>query len=43
MNNYFNIGFINIFIFYIFLQMTHKINKLAFGDYFPGAVNPLDG
>lgn len=23
--------------------MSHKINKLAFGDYFPGAVNPLDG
>ncbi|CAM8894990.1 unnamed protein product [Rhodiola kirilowii] len=24
-------------------NMTHKINKLAFGDYFPGVVNPLDG
>ncbi|KAL5562908.1 hypothetical protein UlMin_032655 [Ulmus minor] len=24
-------------------NISHKINKLAFGDYFPGAVNPLDG
>lgn len=24
-------------------NITHKINKLAFGDYFPGIVNPLDG
>uniref|UniRef100_A0A7N0T4K7 Endoplasmic reticulum-Golgi intermediate compartment protein 3 n=1 Tax=Kalanchoe fedtschenkoi TaxID=63787 RepID=A0A7N0T4K7_KALFE len=24
-------------------NMTHKINKLAFGDHFPGVVNPLDG
>lgn len=23
-------------------QISHKINKLAFGDYFPGVVNPLD-
>lgn len=22
---------------------SHKINKLAFGEYFPGVVNPLDG
>ncbi|XP_051139244.1 uncharacterized protein LOC127257024 [Andrographis paniculata] len=24
-------------------NISHKINRLAFGDYFPGAVNPLDG
>ncbi|XP_062077165.1 uncharacterized protein LOC133782035 [Humulus lupulus] len=24
-------------------NISHKINKLAFGDYFPGAINPLDG
>lgn len=24
-------------------QITHKINKLSFGDEFPGVVNPLDG
>ncbi|OWM79936.1 hypothetical protein CDL15_Pgr006240 [Punica granatum] len=24
-------------------QISHKINRLAFGDYFPGVVNPLDG
>ncbi|GAB4845061.1 hypothetical protein Ancab_038467 [Ancistrocladus abbreviatus] len=24
-------------------QITHKINRLAFGDYIPGVVNPLDG
>ncbi|CAL5434387.1 unnamed protein product [Camellia sinensis] len=24
-------------------NISHKINKLAFGDYFPGVVNPLDG
>lgn len=24
-------------------NITHKINRLAFGDYFPGVVNPLDG
>lgn len=24
------------------VQISHKINKLAFGDYFPGAMNPLD-
>ncbi|KAJ3679591.1 hypothetical protein LUZ60_017602 [Juncus effusus] len=23
-------------------NMSHKINRLAFGEYFPGAVNPLD-
>ncbi|KAE8669125.1 Detected protein of confused Function [Hibiscus syriacus] len=23
-------------------NLSHKINKLAFGDYFPGAMNPLD-
>ncbi|KAM7253155.1 hypothetical protein ACFE04_025773 [Oxalis oulophora] len=23
-------------------NISHKINKLAFGDYFPGVVNPLD-
>lgn len=23
-------------------NITHKINRLAFGDYFPGVVNPLD-
>ncbi|GAV78557.1 COPIIcoated_ERV domain-containing protein, partial [Cephalotus follicularis] len=25
------------------LQISHKINRLAFGDYFPAIVNPLDG
>ncbi|KAL6578317.1 hypothetical protein OROMI_010645 [Orobanche minor] len=24
-------------------NMSHKINRLAFGEYFPGVVNPLDG
>lgn len=24
-------------------NISHKINKLAFGDYFPGVQNPLDG
>jgi hypothetical protein len=24
-------------------QISHKINRVAFGDYFPGVVNPLDG
>lgn len=24
-------------------QLTHKINRLAYGDFFPGVVNPLDG
>ncbi|GAB2219435.1 hypothetical protein Droror1_Dr00007070 [Drosera rotundifolia] len=24
-------------------NISHKINKLSFGDYFPGIVNPLDG
>ncbi|KAF9682536.1 hypothetical protein SADUNF_Sadunf05G0119200 [Salix dunnii] len=24
-------------------NITHKINRLAFGGYFPGVVNPLDG
>ncbi|KAL8523472.1 hypothetical protein ACS0TY_013434 [Phlomoides rotata] len=24
-------------------NLTHKINRLAYGDYFPGVVNPLDG
>ncbi|KAK4741195.1 hypothetical protein SAY87_024783 [Trapa incisa] len=24
-------------------NISHKINKLSFGDYFPGMVNPLDG
>ncbi|XP_015893004.3 uncharacterized protein LOC107427167 isoform X2 [Ziziphus jujuba] len=24
-------------------NISHKINRLAFGDYFPGVVNPLDG
>ncbi|KAJ4765287.1 Endoplasmic reticulum-Golgi intermediate compartment protein 3 [Rhynchospora pubera] len=24
-------------------NMSHQINRLAFGDYFPGVVNPLDG
>ncbi|KAL2232008.1 UNVERIFIED_CONTAM: Endoplasmic reticulum-Golgi intermediate compartment protein 3 [Sesamum indicum] len=24
-------------------NISHRINRLAFGDYFPGAVNPLDG
>ncbi|KAJ4831065.1 hypothetical protein Tsubulata_043530 [Turnera subulata] len=24
-------------------QISHRINRLAFGDYFPGVVNPLDG
>ncbi|KAK9748973.1 hypothetical protein RND81_02G093900 [Saponaria officinalis] len=24
-------------------NITHKINRLAFGDYYPGVVNPLDG
>ncbi|GAB4860574.1 hypothetical protein Ancab_035734, partial [Ancistrocladus abbreviatus] len=27
----------------IFSVITHKINRLAFGDYIPGVVNPLDG
>lgn len=26
----------------ILLQLSHKINRLAFGDYFPGVINPLD-
>lgn len=26
-----------------YYNISHKINKLAFGHYFPGAVNPLDG
>lgn len=25
------------------IQISHKINKLTFGDYFPGVLNPLDG
>lgn len=25
------------------IQISHKVNRLAFGDYFPGAINPLDG
>uniref|UniRef100_A0A2P2M8G7 Endoplasmic reticulum vesicle transporter C-terminal domain-containing protein n=1 Tax=Rhizophora mucronata TaxID=61149 RepID=A0A2P2M8G7_RHIMU len=25
------------------MQITHKIYRLAFGEYFPGVVNPLDG
>ncbi|KDP27371.1 hypothetical protein JCGZ_20195 [Jatropha curcas] len=24
-------------------NISHRINRLAFGDYFPGVVNPLDG
>ncbi|KAJ8477825.1 hypothetical protein OPV22_021552 [Ensete ventricosum] len=24
-------------------NISHKINKLSFGEYFPGAINPLDG
>ncbi|KAI3504623.1 hypothetical protein L1887_26240 [Cichorium endivia] len=24
-------------------KISHKINKLAFGDYYPGKINPLDG
>ncbi|XP_041015259.1 endoplasmic reticulum-Golgi intermediate compartment protein 3-like isoform X2 [Juglans microcarpa x Juglans regia] len=24
-------------------QITHRINKLSFGHYFPGLINPLDG
>ncbi|KAF8405992.1 hypothetical protein HHK36_008072 [Tetracentron sinense] len=24
-------------------NISHQINRLAFGDYFPGVVNPLDG
>ncbi|KAL5992353.1 hypothetical protein ACLOJK_013270 [Asimina triloba] len=24
-------------------QISHRINRLSFGDYFPGVVNPLDG
>ncbi|KAJ9545888.1 hypothetical protein OSB04_025595 [Centaurea solstitialis] len=24
-------------------NVSHRINKLAYGDYFPGVVNPLDG
>ncbi|KAH6756742.1 Endoplasmic reticulum vesicle transporter protein [Perilla frutescens var. hirtella] len=24
-------------------NLTHKINRLAYGDFFPGVVNPLDG
>ncbi|KAI3762194.1 hypothetical protein L1987_52618 [Smallanthus sonchifolius] len=24
-------------------NISHKINRLAYGDYFPGVVNPLDG
>ena len=27
----------------VYFQISHKINKLAFGDYYPGKVNPLDG
>lgn len=27
----------------ILIQISHKINRLAFGEYFPGVVNPLDG
>ncbi|KAF7139960.1 hypothetical protein RHSIM_Rhsim06G0084500 [Rhododendron simsii] len=25
------------------IQISHKINRLTFGEYFPGVVNPLDG
>lgn len=25
------------------MQISHKINKLSFGDSIPGLVNPLDG
>ena len=25
------------------IQISHRINRLAFGEYFPGVVNPLDG
>lgn len=31
------------FTCYILSQISHKINRLTFGDYFPGVVNPLDG
>ncbi|KAK8677914.1 hypothetical protein V6N13_143433 [Hibiscus sabdariffa] len=27
----------------VFICLSHKINRLAFGDFFPGVVNPLDG
>uniref|UniRef100_A0A7N0R8S3 Endoplasmic reticulum-Golgi intermediate compartment protein 3-like n=1 Tax=Kalanchoe fedtschenkoi TaxID=63787 RepID=A0A7N0R8S3_KALFE len=43
----FHLSSFNLFDLLEFQQdnynMTHKINKLAFGDHFPGAVNPLDG
>lgn len=26
----------------VYLQISHKINRLTYGDYFPGVVNPLD-
>lgn len=28
---------------YDVIQVSHKINRLTFGEYFPGVVNPLDG
>jgi hypothetical protein len=30
------------FYFVLQCQVSHKINKLSFGEYFPGVVNPLD-
>ena len=30
-------------ILFFLPQLTHKINRLAYGDFFPGVVNPLDG
>ncbi|KAG5544302.1 hypothetical protein RHGRI_016898 [Rhododendron griersonianum] len=27
----------------LYLMISHKINRLAFGEYFPGVMNPLDG
>ncbi|GMN49416.1 hypothetical protein TIFTF001_018586 [Ficus carica] len=26
-----------------YYNISHRVNRLAFGDYFPGAINPLDG
>ncbi|GFQ04438.1 endoplasmic reticulum-golgi intermediate compartment protein 3 [Phtheirospermum japonicum] len=33
----------NLYGFLDVNKMSHKINRLAFGEYFPGVVNPLDG
>jgi hypothetical protein len=39
-HSFFNIPTFTLFFMF---QVSHKINKLSFGQRFPGVVNPLDG